>query len=159
MGLAAINSCVDASEGGNTVILNQLFANNGVGTEFMGQVITDTKGKAHDICFFLVPFDTKSLFQVGLKLEDISIGMALELIGEGNSLLSHFPVVGEQGKLEILVVEVLNLVIDADFNDAVLIVAIRSETIGEVEIGFVEFDAMTGVIVEGFELRICVGTG
>ena len=74
-------------------------------------------------------------------------------------MLSHFPVVGEQGRSEILVVEVQNFVVDADFDDALLIVAIASETVGEVEFVFVEFNAMTGVVVETFEFHFCAGTG
>ena len=70
---------------------------------------------------------------------------------------SHCPVVGEQGRLEIRVVEIRNLVVDADFDDTVLLVAIRSEAVGEVEFVFIEFDAMTGVIVEEFEFRFSVG--
>jgi hypothetical protein len=63
--------------------------------------------------------------------------------------------VGEQGRSEILVVEVFCLISDADFDDAVLIVAVASEAVGEVEFVFVEFDAMTGVIVEVLEFRFC----
>jgi hypothetical protein len=155
--VAAVDGGVDAAEGGNAVILDQLFAGNGVGTEFLGKRVADTKGKAHDIGLFLMPFNLKSLFQAGFQLENISIGMASQLIGRGNSLLSHFPVMGEQGRLEILVVEVFNLVVDADFDDTVLIVAIRSEAVGEVQFIFIEFDAMTGFIVEVFEFRFSGG--
>ena len=81
VGLAAINGRVDSAEGGNAVILDQLFSGNRVGTEFLGQVVADTKGEAHDIGFALIPFNTEGLFQAGLQPEDISIGMAPELIG------------------------------------------------------------------------------
>ena len=155
--MAAVNGGVDTAEGGYAVILNQLFAGNGVGTEFLGKRVADTKGKAHDIGLFLMPLNLESLFQAGLQLKDLFIGMASELIGRGNWVRSHFPVVGEQGGLEILVVEVLNLVVDADFDDTVLIVAIRSEAVGEIEFLFIEFDAMTGYIVKIFELRFSGG--
>ena len=97
---AAVNGGVDAAEGGNAVILDQLFAGHRVGTEFLGEVVADMEGKAHDVGFFLVPFNTEGLFQAGLQLEDIPVGMASQLIGGGHRLLSHFPVVGEQGSFQ-----------------------------------------------------------
>ena len=74
--MAAVDGRVDASEGGNTVVLNQLFAGDGVGTEFLGEGVGDTKGKTHDIGFCLMPFNLESLFHAGFEFKDSFIGMA-----------------------------------------------------------------------------------
>jgi hypothetical protein len=78
--LLAVNGGVDAAERGNTVILDQLFAGDRVGTEFLGEVVVDTKGKTHDIGLNLMLFNNESLFQTGFQLEDFIIGMASQLI-------------------------------------------------------------------------------
>jgi len=117
-------------------------------SQFLAEALFEAEGKTHNVRFVLPAFDTEGIFQVRFQLEDFLIRMSAQLVRSGDFSIARCLIVGDKASLKVQIVEVFDLIVDTDFNHAVFFFPLALQAVGEIELSFVEFDAVPLLIVE-----------
>src|SRR5262245_49495547 len=143
---------VVASQRRYAVLPDELHQDRRIDDELFQVIIQQRERHTDDVGLTLALLDAHTSVSLVAELEDSAVRNVSKGLEPFDGIVARRFVVRRQSASQLAIVELRDLVVDADFETATVSRRLDRESVGKVELSFVELDPVPGLVVKTFEL-------